>query len=64
MTNFVTTKKIEIESKEIEKVDQYKYIGQTIALEDRTANKVQLLFKAGWTVFRKYKEKFQSKKIL
>ena len=38
MTNFATTQKIEIEGIEIEKVEQYKYLGQTIALEDRTAN--------------------------
>ena len=41
MTNFVTTQKIEIEGIEIEKVEQYKYLGQTIALEDRTANEAQ-----------------------
>ena len=40
MTNFATTQKIEIEGIEIEKVEQYKYLGQTIALEDRTANEV------------------------
>ena len=63
MTNFATTQKIEIEGIEIEKVEQYKYLGQTIALEDRTANEVQLRIKAGWAVFGKYKEIFQNKEI-
>ena len=51
MTNFESTDKINIEGKEIEKVDQYKYLGQTIVMEDRTANEVQLRIKAGWSVF-------------
>ena len=58
-----TTQKIEIEGIEIEKVEHYKYLGQTIALEDRTANEVQLRIKAGWAVFGKYKEIFQNKEI-
>ena len=32
---------MEIGGKEIKKVEQYKYIGQTIALEDQTVNAVQ-----------------------
>ena len=63
MTNSVTTQNIEIEGIEIEKVEQYKYLGQTIALEDRTVNEVQLRIKAGWAVFGKYKEIFQNKEI-
>ena len=63
MTNFVTTQKIETECKEIEKVEQYKYIGQTIALEDRTTKEVQLRINAGWAVFAKYKEIFQNEEI-
>ena len=63
MTNYETREKIEIESIEIEKVDQYKYLGQTIATEDRTANETQLRIKAGWLVFGKYKEIFVSKGI-
>ena len=56
---------MEIEDKEIEKVEQYKYLGQTIiALEDQTANAFQLRIKAGWAVFGKYKELFQNKELL
>ena len=63
MTNFATTQKIEIEGIEIEKVEQYKYLGQTIAFEDRTATEVQLRIQAGWAVFGKYKEILQNKDI-
>ena len=38
MTNFQTNDIIKIEGIEIEKVDQYKYLGQTLVMEDRTAN--------------------------
>ena len=64
MTNFVTTQAIKIEGIEIEKVEHYKYLGQTIALEDRTANEVQLRIQAGWAVFGKYKEIFKNKEVL
>ena len=63
MKNFATTQKIEIEAIEIEKVEQYKYLGQTIAFEDRTANEVQIRIQAGWAVFGKYKEILQNKEI-
>ena len=63
MTNFATTQKIEIEGIEIEKVEQYKYLGQTIAFEDRTANEVQIRIQAGWAVFGKYKELLQNKEL-
>ena len=63
MTNFDTTQKIKMLGNEFEKVEQYKYLGQTIALKDRTRNEVQLRIKAGWTVFGKYKEIFQNIEI-
>ena len=63
MTNFATTQKIEIEGIEIEKVEQYKYLGQTIALEDQTANEVRLRIQAGWAVFGNYREIFHNKEI-
>ena len=63
MTNFETNQKIEIDGIEIEKVYEYKYLGQTIAMEDRTSNEAQLRIKAGWSVFGRYKEIFQDKEI-
>ena len=46
MTN---NRKIETDGKEIEKVEpcKYEYLGQTIVLEARAANEVQLKIKAG-----------------
>ena len=44
MTNYEASEQIKRDNTEIEKVDQYKYIGQTIALEYRTANETQLIF--------------------
>ena len=55
--------KVKIEGIKIEKVDQYIYLGQTIVMEDRTANDVQLRIKAGWSVFGRYKDIFQDKEI-
>ena len=63
MTNYKTNEIIEIDNIEIEKVEEYKYLGQTIAIEDRTAYETQLRIKAGWLVFGKYKEIFQNKDI-
>ena len=63
MTNFQTNDIIKIEGIEIEKVDQYKYLGQTIVMEDRTANEIQLRIKAGWSVFGRYREIFQDKEL-
>ena len=63
MTNYENTENIEIEGIENEKVDQYKYLGQTIAMEDRTANEVQSRIKAGWSVFGRYKEILHDKEI-
>ena len=62
MANFVTTQKMKIGGKEIETVEQYNYLGQTIiALEDQTANEAQQRIKVGWAIFGKYKEIFQNK---
>ena len=63
MTNFQTNDIIKIEGIEIEKVDQYKYLGQTIVMEDRTASEVQLRIKAGWSVSGRYKEIFLNKEL-
>ena len=53
-TNFGTNQKIEIYGIEIEKVDKYKYLGQTIAMEDRTSYEAQFRLHAGWSVFSRY----------
>ena len=63
VTNFETNQKIEINGIEVEKFDEYKYLGQTIGMEDQTSQKAQLRIHAGWSVFGGYKEIFQDKEI-
>ena len=63
MTNMKTTNTIQIEGTEIEKVDDYKYLGQTIAMENKTNHEVLIRIKAGWGVFSMYKEIFLDKQL-
>ena len=59
MTNLYTTDNIQIDGTEIEKVTNYKYLGQTIAMENRTRQEVSKRMKAGWIAFWKvYKNLF------
>ena len=50
MTNIDTTDNIQINGTEIEKVTNYKYLGQTTAIEKRTKQEVLIRIKAGWSV--------------
>ena len=54
MTNIDTKDNIQINGTETEKVTNYKYLGQTIAME----KKVSIRIKAGWSVFEKYRAIF------
>ena len=56
MTNYPTEESIEIENDQIEKVDSYKYLGQTVKLEDNTREEVMIRIKAGWSCFGRYKD--------
>ena len=58
MTNIDTTDNIQIDWTEIEKATNYKYLGQTIAMENRTKQEVSIRIKAGWSAFGKYRELF------
>ena len=58
MTNIDTTDNIRINGTEIEKVTNYKYLGQTIAMENSTKQEVSIKIKAGWSVFGKHREIF------
>ena len=53
MTNYQTDETIVIENEIIEKVDQYKHLGQTVKLEDHTRDEtmIRISIKAGWTCF-------------
>ena len=58
MTNIDTTDNIQINGTEIEKVTNYKYLGQILAMENSTKQEVSIRIKAGWSVFGKYREIF------
>ena len=58
MTNIDTTDNIQINGTEIGKVTNYKYLGQTIAMENSTKQEVSIRIKVGWSVFGKYREIF------
>ena len=63
MTNIDTTDSIQIHGKEIEKVTNYKYLGQIIAMENSSKQEVSIRIKAGWSVFGKYREIFPDRHI-
>ena len=53
MRNTDTADNIPTDGTEIEKVTNYKYLGQTRAMEKRTRQEVSIRIKAGWSVFGK-----------
>ena len=61
MTNIDTTDNIQIDGTEIEQMTNNKYLGQTIAMENRIKQEVSMRIKAGWSVFGKYREIFQDR---
>lgn len=63
MTNFETSEGIKIESQQIEKVNSYQYLGQTLKMEDTTKEEVVRRIKGGWRCFNKYKELLTDKEI-
>ena len=56
MTNFATDEKIIIEDQEIERVEEYKYLGQTLRLKDCSKEEVLRRIKAGWSCFGRHKD--------
>ena len=63
MTNYETTQQLEVENKVIERVTQYKYLGQTIQTENRMPNEIDQRIRAGWSSFGKNKEILQDRDI-
>ena len=51
MKNNDTTDNIQINGTETEKVTNYNYLGQTIAMENSTKQEVSIRTKAEWSVF-------------
>ena len=58
MANINTSDNIQINGTKIEKVTNYKYLWQTVAMENSTKQEVSVRIKAGWSVFGKYREIF------
>ena len=63
MTNFDSNREIHIESERIEKVDSYKYLGQTTWLQDTTKEEVTCRIRAGWSCFGRNREIFLDEKL-
>ena len=51
-----TTDNSQIDGTEKEKVTNYEYLRQTVAMENRVRQDISIRTKAGWTVFGKYRE--------
>ena len=56
MANYESNDTIEIDNEPIEKVDRYKYLGQTVMLDDHTREEVMIRIKAGWSCFGRFKD--------
>ena len=44
-------------------MNEYRYLGQSITMEDKTAQEVEIKIKAGWSVFGRYREIFLDEDI-
>ena len=51
-----TDETIVIENDGIEEVDRYKYLGQTVIMENQTREEVMIRIKAGWGCFGRFKD--------
>ena len=58
MTNVQTNESIVVEKDAIEKVDSYKYLGQTVKMEDNTREEVLIRIKVGWSCFGRYMQRY------
>ena len=63
MTNFKSDETIVIENDVIEKVDRYKYLGQTVMMENQTREEVMIRIKAGWSCFGRLKDILCDRKL-
>ena len=59
MTNYVDNEDILIGQQKIEKVTEFKYLGQTTHLKDTTKEEIYARIRAGWSCFGKNKEILQ-----
>ena len=59
MTNYETLETISVENHQIEKVDKYKYLGQTLTMDNNTEEEILTRIKAGWRNFGIHKELYR-----
>ena len=63
MTNHQSEDSIVVEGDIIEKVDGYKYLGQTVKMEANTREEVLIRIKARWSCFGRFKDILCDKKL-
>ena len=63
MTNYADNEDILIGQQKIEKVTEFKYLGQTTHLKDTTKAEIYARIRAGWSCFGKNKEILQDKQL-
>ena len=63
MTNNADSEDILIGQQKIEKVTEFKYLGQTTHLKDTTKEEIYARIRAGWSCFGKNKEILQDKQL-
>ena len=56
MTNIDTAENLQLDRTEIEKMTNYKYMGNTTAMNNRTRQELSIRMKAGWSFFEKQRE--------
>ena len=63
MTNHADSEDILIDQQKIEKVTEFKYLGQTTHLKDTTKEEIYARIRAAWNCFGKNKEILQDKQL-
>ena len=63
MTNFQSNETITVDNETIEKVDRYKYLGQTVMMKNHTREEVMIRIKAGWSAFGRFKDILCDRKL-
>ena len=63
MTNYADSEDILIGQQKIEKVTEFKYLGQTTHLKDTTKEEIYARVRAAWSCFGKKKEILQDKQL-
>ena len=63
MTNHADSEDILIDQQKIEKVTEFKYLGQTTHLKDTTKEEIYARIRAAWSCLGKNKEILQDKQL-